>query len=145
MRIHSSLLLLSTALGLVLSTGCTSDKTEPPPAPKKAPPPPPFRLTGSADQLPLNQEMVAFGGLNLIDEVTQSLLNESKKILTFPINLRTFWFDNFIKNELLFNPTFILPRRPFRFVQFLDDQGQIQSVRLVGVKKIDELKIIITS
>ena len=132
-RISSLILLVISFLSCSESSTTASTELQGPP------PPPPFVLNGSAEQIPLSNELVSFGGINLLKDFIHSIDQTSQKALKAPLNIRSLWLDNFIRNELLFGPEFIFEERPFRFAQMVHN-GQLETVRLIGINDLPKLR-----
>jgi hypothetical protein len=125
--------------GSFFISGCQSDTAEKTKViqPKKGPPP--FSLKGNLDDLTPLDQIVAIGGLNLIGETVEVIKTELTSFLATPMDLRSMWLDNYVQTEMLFDPKFVHPKRPLRFLQVLD-KGEVHTVRIVGILSLEDLK-----
>jgi len=133
---------MSLALGLtaLLALQACEERAEERPSPQEAPPPPPqFRLEGSPEALKLSDEVVAFGGSNLIKDLSAQLQQVSSELLARPIDLKEMWLKSFTQTSFLFPYDLVDEARPLRFMQLLH-QGELKSVRLIGVRELEALK-----
>lgn len=103
------------------------------------PPPPPFSLKGIPEDLKLSEEVVSFGGSNLILELTTQVQSVTAKLLSTPLDLRDMWLKTYIQSNFLFTYEHVDETRPLRFIQLLH-QGEPHTVRLIGIKDLQALK-----
>ena len=139
----TSLLTITGALSLMLSVSGCGDKAPDAPSQtsaQQAPPaPPPFTLKRSPEELKLSDEVLSFGGSNLLNEDIARVQTLSQRMLSRPLDLREMWLKTFVQTSFLINAEHVDEARPLRVMQ-LTHNGEPHSVRLIGIKDLSALR-----
>jgi len=136
---------LLTCLALCTLIACGEpDGPAQPAQPTEPAPPPSFSLSRSPEELKLSEEVVSFGGSNLISELTDQVKSVTSRLLSAPLDLKEMWLKTYTQTSFLFAFDHVDEARPLRFIQLLH-QGEVHTVRLIGIKDLEALKASIGS
>ncbi len=126
---------LSLSVLLLLACG---QKEESKQAPPKLPPPK-FALKNQVDDLKVDQQVLSFGGINLIGEVFKEIEKWINPLLPMPLKIEDLWLNQYVLTHFQMPMAHVDFERPLRIVEMID-QKFMHSVRMIGFKDFDTFK-----
>ncbi len=125
------------SLSMLLLLACGQKEESKQVSPKL--PPPKFALKNQVDDLKIDQQVVSFGGINLIGEVFKEIEKWINPLLPVPLKIEELWLNQYVLTHFQMPMAHVDFERPLRIVEMID-QKFMHSVRIIGFKDFDTFK-----